>query len=257
MNTRARFQGVQVEAVGELIKRDAIRVLDARDRASFDQARIEPAVHLSSTNLDELIFGTPKNVPVLIYCYHGQASQTYAQTFVDFGFQEVYSLEGGFDAWCKAQTDCATPGLSETLKQWLTQHGYAHDINATAAHGITPLMRASLEGNAAIVAELIQAGARVDTKNADGNNALWLACVGENPEAFDLLIAAGIDIDNRNDNGATCLMYAASSGKAAVLKKLLATGADTRLKTLDDFTALGMAATLDCLRLLRNSGAFE
>lgn len=258
MNTRAQFQGVQVETVCELLKRDAIRVLDARDRASFEQARIAPAVHLSSTNLDELIFGTPKHAPVLIYCYHGHASKTYAQTFVDFGFQEVYSLEGGFDAWCKAQAASTAPGLSATLKHWLTQHDYpTHGIDTTAAHGITPLMRASLEGNAVIVAELIQAGARIDTKNIDGNNALWLACVGENLEVFDLLVAAGIDIDHQNDNGATCLMYAASSGKAAVLKKLLTAGANTQIKTLDDFTALGMAATLDCLTLLRNSGAVE
>jgi len=258
MNTRAQFQRVQVQEIHELIKRTEVRVLDARDRASFDQARIAPAVHLSSANLDELIFGTPKHAPVLIYCYHGHASQTYAQTFVDFGFQEVYSLEGGFDAWCKAQNGFVIPSLSAALTHWLTQHGYPdHDIDATVAHGITPLMRASLEGNAAIVAELIRIGARIDTKNADGNNALWLACVGENPEVFDLLIAAGIDIDHRNDNGATCLMYAASSGKAAVLEKLLAAGADTRLKTLDDFTALGMAASLDCLTLLRNSGAVE
>ena len=49
-------------------------------------------------------------------------------------------------------------------------------------------------------------------------------------------------------------MYAASSSKAAVTARLLAAGANTRIKTLDDYTALDMAATLDCLTLLRNSG---
>lgn len=258
MTTERHFHRIDAATASQLLTRNNVLILDSRDRLSFEQARIAPAAHLSSANLDELIFGTPKHAPVLIYCYHGHASQTYAQTFVDFGFQEVYSLDGGFDAWCKAQSHSTIPNLSAALTQWLAQHDYpAHDIDATAAHGITPLMRASLEGNAAIVAELIQAGARIDMKNADGNNALWLACVGENPEVFDLLIAAGIDIDHQNDNGATCLMYAASSGKAAVLKKLLTAGADTQLKTLDDFTALGMAATLDCLTLLRNSGAVE
>lgn len=165
-------------------------------------------------------------------------------------------MDGGFEAWCKAQNDCTMPSLSATLTQWLAQHDYpVHDIETTAAHGITPLMRASLEGDAAIVAELIQTGAFIHAKNTDGNQALWLACVSENLEVCNLLIAAGIDIDHQNDNGATCLMYAASSGKAAVLKKLLVAGANTRIKTLDDFTALGMAATLDCLTLLRNSGA--
>ena len=115
-------------------------------------------------------------------------------------------------------------------------------------------MLASREGEAAIVAELIQAGARIDAKNTDGNQALWLACAGENVEVLDLLIAAGAAIDHQNDNGATCLMYAASSGKAAVTARLLTAGADTRIKTLDDYTALDMAATLDCLTLLRSRG---
>ena len=39
-----------------------------------------------------------KDVPILIYCYHGNASQTYAQAFVDFRFSEVYSIDGGYAA---------------------------------------------------------------------------------------------------------------------------------------------------------------
>ena len=58
-------------------------------------------------------------------------------------------------------------------------------------------------------------------------------------------------MDHQNDNGATCLMYAASTGKHAVVEKLLHAGANPQLKTLDDFSALDMAATIECLRLLR------
>jgi hypothetical protein len=58
-------------------------------------------------------------------------------------------------------------------------------------------------------------------------------------------------IDHQNDNGATCLMYAASTGKHAVVEALLAAGANPQLETLDGFSALDMAATIECLRLLR------
>ncbi|WP_043114074.1 ankyrin repeat domain-containing protein, partial [Pseudacidovorax intermedius] len=51
--------------------------------------------------------------------------------------------------------------------------------------------------------------------------------------------------------GATCLMYASSAGKTLVLRTLLALGADWRPRTQDDFTALDMAANLECLQLLR------
>jgi thiosulfate/3-mercaptopyruvate sulfurtransferase len=148
-----------------------------------------------------------------------------------------------------------TPLLEgEELQNWLTQEGFpCNDINAAAQHGLTPLMKASRAGDAAKVAALLQRGARLDIRNADGNNVLWLACVGANLEVIDALIKAGIDIDNQNDNGATCLMYAASAGKDAVVKALLAAGANSKLKSLDDYTALDMAATLPCLQLLRKT----
>ena len=41
---------------------------------------------------------TPRRRPVFIYCYHGHASQTWAEMFVDFGFKEVADLAGGWTA---------------------------------------------------------------------------------------------------------------------------------------------------------------
>jgi ankyrin repeat protein len=112
-------------------------------------------------------------------------------------------------------------------------------------------MKASHNGDRGIVRLLIAAGTEVNARNADGNNALWLACVGSHLDIIDMLVAAGIEIDNRNDNGATPLMYAASSGKAAIVERLLARGADVAAETLDGFSALDLAGTIECLALLR------
>jgi thiosulfate/3-mercaptopyruvate sulfurtransferase len=151
-----------------------------------------------------------------------------------------------------------TPLVASDLRSWLLQEGFQADgYEATVANGTTPLMRACHRGNVSIVQALIRGGAQLNVRNADGNNALWLACVGRSSEIIALLIDAGIDIDNRNDNQATCLMYAASTGSAAVLEQLLAAGADLRHETLDGFSALDMAATLDCLNLLRRAAARE
>lgn len=142
----------------------------------------------------------------------------------------------------------------DTLQHWLQQHGFSRDdINAVGPSGLTPLMRAARQGEADRVRELLQKGARLETRNADGNNALWFACVGEHLDMIDVLVKRGIDIDNQNDNGATCLMYASSTGKETVLKALLVNGANTALSSLDDFTALDVAATIGCLRMLRPS----
>lgn len=40
--------------------------------------------------------------PVLVMCYHGISSQGAAQYLVNQGFEEVYSVDGGFEAWHRA-----------------------------------------------------------------------------------------------------------------------------------------------------------
>ena len=252
MNHAKTFRRIDAATASQLLGRDDVRVFDSRDAARFERAHIAGARRLSGANLDATLLGTPKTVPVLLVCYHGNASQTYGQIFADFGFAEVYSLDGGFAAWQRLQRKTVPPALGPQLAHWLRQHGYPDDNpDAIGEHGMTPLMRASKLGDTETVFELLQAGAALDATNADGNNALWLACVGESLDAMDVLIRAGIDLDHQNDNGATCLMYAASTGKHAVVDQLLASGADPLLTTLDDFSALDMAATTECLQLQR------
>lgn len=110
--------------------------------------------------------------------------------------------------------------MSPDLAQFLDQHGFPRDrLSAPQADGrFTPLMRACYHGNPALLQRLID---------------------------------AGIEIDRQNGNGATCLMYVSSNGKAELVRLLLANGADPALRNLDDFSALDLASTVDCLRLLK------
>jgi thiosulfate/3-mercaptopyruvate sulfurtransferase len=112
-------------------------------------------------------------------------------------------------------------------------------------------MLAALKGDCDTARKILACGGEIAARNADGNNAMWLACVERHLDMIDLLIGAGIDMDNLNENGATALMYAASSGRTDVVAHLLARGADIALETLDGFSAMDMAANIDCLTLLR------
>ena len=227
-------------------------MLDARDAGSFDNRTSTARSTITSANLSAVLGATAKTRPILIYCYHGNASREYAQIFSDFGFAEVYSLDGGYEAWRNRPPASGSPRSTAELQQWLAAQRFpAGEVNAVIANVTTPLMKASHSGDREIVRLLITAGADVNARNADGNNALWLACVGGHLDIIDMLVEAGIDIDNRNDNGATSLMYAASSGKAAIVERLLAKGADVTPETLDGFSALDLAQTIECLALLR------
>jgi thiosulfate/3-mercaptopyruvate sulfurtransferase len=251
MTEQAGWRRVDAAEAQVLLQKDLL-IFDVRDPAAFAAGRIEDARHLSDANLERTLFGTPRSQPILIYCYHGNASQTYAQIFRDFGFTAVHDLIGGYEAWRAAVPVPDSRGLDPILRRWLSDNGFPpDDLEAKRDHRMTPLMHACRLGDEVMVTALLAAGAALEPLNSDGNNALWLACYSGNLAIIDRLLARGIAIDHQNDNGATCLMYAASTGKTAVVARLLAAGADPELKTVDDFTALDMAANLDCLNLLR------
>jgi len=234
-------------------------LLDAREARDQAAGALHgangPALRLDGRNHERLLLGEPKDRPVFIYCSHGNASQAYAQMFVDFGFRTVADLVGGTTAWRQAEADAAPadPVAPPALQAWLQAEGFA-DAHQPGAHGNTPLMHAAWRGDAAMVEALLAHGVDRAATNGDGNNALWLACVANQPALVRRLVQAGVAIDHANLTGATCLMYAASSGKATIVEVLLALGADPRRQTQDDFSALDMAASLDCLQLLRAAG---
>ncbi|WP_265947665.1 ankyrin repeat domain-containing protein [Dechloromonas sp. A34] len=145
--------------------------------------------------------------------------------------------------------------MSPRLLAFLAEHGFpADDLSATQADGrFTPLMRAAKEGSLEIMEELLALKVDLGVVNADGCNALWLACYNGSHAIVERLIAAGIDIDRQNGNGATCLMYVSSNSKPDLVKLLLEKGADPKLKNFDNFSALDLAASLDCLKLLRQA----
>ncbi|GAB4358567.1 MAG: hypothetical protein Kow0026_19530 [Oricola sp.] len=251
MRPRATIRHVDAEGATELLARPGIRILDVRDEAAFRARHIDGAQNVSVMNLSSIIETTRRDTPILIYCYHGYASQEYAQIFVDFRFEEVYSLDGGFEAWESGSCRPAAGRSGRALKEWLAANGFPKGDPAGAGpDGMTPLMKAALDGRSDIVRTLLGAGADPDTRNADGNTALWFACVADAPEAAAALVEAGIAVDNRNETGATALMYAASTGKAGMVRYLLEAGADPECRTIDGFSALGMAATIECLALL-------
>lgn len=145
--------------------------------------------------------------------------------------------------------------MTPTLATFLADHDFPQDqLSAPQADGrFTPLMRACKEGRLDIVDELLTLGADIAVTNADGCNALWLACYNGNPAIIQRLIDAGIDIDLQNGNGATCLMYVASNSKPEIVRLLLENGADAALRNFDDFSARDLAASIECLRLLKKA----
>jgi len=240
-----------------------LAVFDLRAAEHFAAGHLAEARHLEQAGFPALLGRLPRHAPILLYCYHGYASQGWAETFADFRFSSALSVDGGYEALAASLAELqqarskavARAGeASGELMIFLTAHRFdPEDLDAPREHGLTPLMRAALAARAELVAELVALGCDVNKRNADGNNALWLACVSDSADSLRQLVCSGADIDNRNAAGATCLMYCASAGKAAMLSLLLECGADPLLTDQDDARAVDLSSTRECLRLLRHT----
>lgn len=91
---------IELKQAKQLINNsDQCLIVDIRDIDSYNQSHIEKAVHLSNDNINQFISTTDKSTPILVYCYKGNSSKEAAHYLLHQGFQTVYSLEGGFEAW--------------------------------------------------------------------------------------------------------------------------------------------------------------
>lgn len=244
------YDSLFANQVEELLKQKPI-VLDHRDPRSYAEGHLPDALLVSDANISSLIRSKQYQRSVLVYCYHGNSSRDLCSFIMQFGFKNVYNLEGGWQAWA-AHTNQLQRPISNELKHWLRMNGFdTANLNVRIENGMSNLMLASMQGNSTLVAELIEAGVDVNLLNDDRNNALWFACVSEDTKMISLLLDAGIDIDNQNVNGATSLIYAASSGKYKVVRQLTEYNANLYKRTHDDFTALDIAASLPVLKHLK------
>ncbi|WP_110649525.1 thiosulfate sulfurtransferase GlpE [Salinicola peritrichatus] len=82
-----------------------LQLIDIRDPLSFSQGHIPGSRHLDNTNVAELVEKTPGDTPLVVVCYHGHSSQQAAAWLAGQGFDEVYSLDGGFVDWSHRHPD--------------------------------------------------------------------------------------------------------------------------------------------------------
>jgi len=103
-----QFQHIDVLAAQALLDKGEARMADIRDPQSFATAHPEHAFHLTNDSIVGFMNEVEFDQPVLVICYHGNSSQGAAQYLVNQGFDEVYSVDGGFEAWQRAGLPTST-----------------------------------------------------------------------------------------------------------------------------------------------------
>ena len=98
------YQRISIEDAKALIKDKDITLIDIRDFISFSSGHIQNAIHIEDLKIENFIQEKDKNKPILIYCYHGNSSQTAAGFFDQMGFKSVFSMDEGYEGWLQSHT---------------------------------------------------------------------------------------------------------------------------------------------------------
>jgi len=82
---------------------DQILLIDVRTPGEFASGHIENSINIDykSDNFKDLISELDKNQKVYVYCKVGGRSGRSAKILKDMGFEKIYDLDGGINAWEK------------------------------------------------------------------------------------------------------------------------------------------------------------
>jgi len=101
------------------------------------------------------------------------------------------------------------------------------DVDQPVVGGFTPLMRAAVRDDAAMVHLLVEGGADLDaTVPTGGLSPLQVAAIADAADAVQALIDVGADPDFRSRSGRSALDHAAGAGSVAVIRTLVGAGVD-------------------------------
>ena len=131
------------------------------------------------------------------------------------------------------------------------QHSATQAPDADAVDLAHRLFDAAREGDTALLAAYLSAGAPATLSTASGDSLLMLAAYHGHAETVRLILAHGGDADTANDRGQTPLAGAVFKGYRDVVEALVEAGADPDAGSPTARDAATMFARSEILALLR------
>lgn len=105
----SRYARISCEDAYQKMLDGPVTFADIRDEVSYAAAHICDAVHLENADIQSFLETTDTNIALIVCCYHGNMSQSAGSWLAEKGFDEVYSLDGGFAEWASKYPDECDP----------------------------------------------------------------------------------------------------------------------------------------------------
>ena len=103
------FEFISTDDARARMEEGDVNLVDIRAPEDRDAGHIPGSTHLTSTSLQSFIAKADKETPLIVYCYHGNVSQSAGRYLAQQGFREVYSMNGGFKEWNAKFPDLSIP----------------------------------------------------------------------------------------------------------------------------------------------------
>jgi len=134
----AQIESVSVERFAELLnKTNGKQLIDCRTPQEFERSRILGAENISirDPQFENEINRLDKSEPVLVYCLLGIRSKTVMNFLREAGFETVYELNEGIDAWTKAGKAVS----------FLSESGFCESITVERIRDLIPNINAFVD----------------------------------------------------------------------------------------------------------------
>lgn len=83
-------------------------LVDVREEFERQICKLEGSRQLTESLAEEMIQSWDKEREIIFYCHHGGRSRAAAEYFQQQGFERVFNMTGGMDAWAR-EVDPKTP----------------------------------------------------------------------------------------------------------------------------------------------------
>jgi len=84
-----------------LVKARQAILVDVRERAEWDEARIPGAIHVPLGELATRLHEIPRDRKVILQCRSGNRSRSATELLLQAGYADVANLEGGIVRWAR------------------------------------------------------------------------------------------------------------------------------------------------------------
>lgn len=135
---------------------------------------------------------------------------------------------------------------------------HAAMCNSVSTRGWTVLHEAAAAGLRQPIADLIEAGAKLDAADESGITPCHVAALVPEPEPLALLLFSGADAEVKDKTGMTPLHWAAAAGRLAAVEELLRHRAEVDARDVLERAPAHYAAlheSSSCLKALLDAGA--